>query len=85
METVRMRERRQLTLPADVVDQVQLKTNDALQVAVVNGVIQLTPVHSSLNKKVSLRPLLGIAKGVYQSNEQAPISQYVEELRKEWE
>jgi hypothetical protein len=29
--------------------------------------------------------LLGLAKGVYQTEEKAPISQYVEELRNEWE
>ncbi|NBS76954.1 MAG: AbrB/MazE/SpoVT family DNA-binding domain-containing protein [Betaproteobacteria bacterium] len=85
METVKMRERRQLTLPAGVVEQVQIKTNDALQVTVVNGVIQLTPLQPGAGKKVSLRPFLGVAKGVYQKNEEASLSQYVEELRNEWE
>jgi bifunctional DNA-binding transcriptional regulator/antitoxin component of YhaV-PrlF toxin-antitoxin module len=85
METVKMRERRQLTLPAGVVEQVQIKTNDALQVTVVNGVIQLTPLHPGTSKKISLRPLLGLAKGVYQTEEKEPLSQYVEELRNEWE
>ncbi len=85
METVRMRERRQLTLPAEVVEQVQIKTNDALQVSVVNGVIQLTPIHSAMVRKVSLRPLLGVAKGVYQTAEQVKLGQYIENLRNEWE
>jgi bifunctional DNA-binding transcriptional regulator/antitoxin component of YhaV-PrlF toxin-antitoxin module len=85
MESIKMRERRQLTLPAGVVEQVQIKTNDALQVTVVNGVIQLTPLHPGASKKISLRPLLGLAKGVYQTEEKAPLSQYVEELRNEWE
>lgn len=85
METIRMRERRQLTLPAEVVEQVQIKTNDALQVTVVNGVIQLTPMHSATVKKVSLRPFLGVAKGVYQTDEQGSLSQYIENLRNEWE
>jgi bifunctional DNA-binding transcriptional regulator/antitoxin component of YhaV-PrlF toxin-antitoxin module len=84
METVRMRERRQLTLPADVVEQVQIKTNDALQVAVVNGVIQLTPMNMTTNKKISMRSFLGIAKGVYASGDQNNLSQYVEDLRNEW-
>ena len=84
METVKMRERRQLTLPAGVVEQVQIKTNDALQVTVVNGVIHLTPLHPGASKKISLRPFLGIAKGVYQT-EKLPISKYVEDLRNEWE
>lgn len=85
METVRMRERRQLTLPAEVVEQVHIKTNDALQVSVVNGVIQLTPINSAMVRKVSLRPLLGVAKGVYQTGEQAKLGQYIEHLRNEWE
>lgn len=84
METVRMRERRQLTLPADVVEQVQIKTNDALQVAVVNGVIQLTPMNMPTNKKISMRSFLGIAKGVYDSGDQSSMSQYVDDLRNEW-
>jgi bifunctional DNA-binding transcriptional regulator/antitoxin component of YhaV-PrlF toxin-antitoxin module len=84
METVRMRERRQLTLPADVVEQVQIKTNDALQVAVVNGDIQLTPLLIASNKKISMRSFLGIAKGVYASGDQSSPSQYVEDLRNEW-
>ena len=84
METVRMRERRQLTLPADVVEQVQLKINDALQVAVVNGVIQLTPMNMPTNKKISMRSFLGIAKGVYDSGDQRSLSQYVDDLRNEW-
>jgi bifunctional DNA-binding transcriptional regulator/antitoxin component of YhaV-PrlF toxin-antitoxin module len=84
METVRMRERRQLTLPADVVDLVQIKTNDELQVAVVNGVIQLTPLHIASNIKISMRSFLGLAKGVYASGDQNSLSQYVEDLRNEW-
>ena len=84
METVRMRERRQLTLPADVVEQVQIKTNDALQVAVVNGSIQLTPINMPTNKKISMRSFLGIAKGVYASEDQSSLSQYVDDLRNEW-
>jgi bifunctional DNA-binding transcriptional regulator/antitoxin component of YhaV-PrlF toxin-antitoxin module len=84
METVRMRERRQLTLPADVVDLVQIKTNDALQVAVVNGVIQLTPINMPTNKKISMRSFLGLAKGVYASGDQNSPSQYLEDLRNEW-
>jgi bifunctional DNA-binding transcriptional regulator/antitoxin component of YhaV-PrlF toxin-antitoxin module len=85
METVRMRERRQLTLPAEVVEQVQIKTNDALQVSVVNGVIQLTPLNSAIHKKVSLRPFLGVMKGIYQTEDQATLGQYIEDLRNEWE
>jgi bifunctional DNA-binding transcriptional regulator/antitoxin component of YhaV-PrlF toxin-antitoxin module len=84
METVRMRERRQLTLPADIVDLVQIKTNDALQVAVVNGVIQLTPMNMPTNKKISMRSFLGLAKGVYASGDQNNLSKYVEDLRNEW-
>ncbi len=84
METVRMRERRQLTLPAEIVDLVQIKTNDALQVAVVNGVIQLTPMNMPTNKKISMRSFLGLAKGVYTSGDQNSPSQYLEDLRNEW-
>jgi bifunctional DNA-binding transcriptional regulator/antitoxin component of YhaV-PrlF toxin-antitoxin module len=84
METVRMRERRQLTLPADIVDLVQIKTNDALQVAVLNGVIQLTPMNMTKNKKISMRSFLGLAKGVYASGDQNNLSKYVEDLRNEW-
>jgi bifunctional DNA-binding transcriptional regulator/antitoxin component of YhaV-PrlF toxin-antitoxin module len=85
MDTVKMRERRQLTLPAEVVEMVQIKTNDALQVTVVNGVIQLTPVNNGVNRKISLRPFLGVSKGVYQTNQQTSLSKCVEDLRKEWE
>ena len=44
MSAVHLRERRQVTLPSDVVSAAGLETNDSLDVSYVNGVIYLVPV-----------------------------------------
>lgn len=83
MSTVSLRDRRQVTLPAEVVEAVGLQTNDALEVSVVNGVIHLVPVAAAARRAPSLRRFLGATAGLYgQSAEQA--DDYVRHQRDTW-
>lgn len=83
MSTISLRDRRQVTLPADVVAAVGLQTHDSLDVSVVNGVIHLVPLAAAARHTPSLRRFLGATAGLYgQSAEQA--DDYVRQQRDSW-
>ena len=83
MSTINLRERRQITLPAEIVAAVGLQTNDALDISVVNGVIQLVPVAGAKKSPPAMRRFLGAAAGLYgRSAEQADA--YVQQQRDSW-
>ncbi len=83
MSTISLRDRRQITLPAEVVAAMGLQTNDALDVSVVNGVIHLVPVAAAARHAPSLRRFLGATAGLYgQDAEQA--DHYVRQQRDSW-
>lgn len=65
--TISLRDRRQITLPADIVAAAGLHTHDTLEVRVVNGVIQLIPSAAPPRPSRSLGRFLGAANGVYGS------------------
>jgi AbrB family looped-hinge helix DNA binding protein len=81
--TVSLRDRRQITLPADVVTAMGLVTNDTLEVRVVNGGILLVPTHGVPAPQRSMSRFVGAARGVYgQTAEEADA--LVRELRDSW-
>ena len=83
MSIINLRDRRQITLPADVVEAVGLQTNDTLEVSAVNGVIHLVPVSAVARRPPSMRNFLGATAGLYgQSAEQA--DEYVRQQRDSW-
>lgn len=60
-----LRDRRQITLPADVVAAVGLALNDTLQVSVSRGAIVLTPTRATPNPPASMARFLGAAQAVF--------------------
>ncbi len=83
MSTISLRDRRQITLPAEVVAAMGLQTNDALDVSVVNGVIHRVPIAAAARHAPSLCRLLGATAGLYgQDAEQA--DDYVRQQRDSW-
>jgi bifunctional DNA-binding transcriptional regulator/antitoxin component of YhaV-PrlF toxin-antitoxin module len=83
MSTISLRDRRQITLPAEVVSAAGLQTNDTLEVSVVNGVIQLVPVAGAKKSPPAMRRFLGAAAGLYgRSAEEADA--YVQQQRDSW-
>ncbi|WP_041675096.1 AbrB/MazE/SpoVT family DNA-binding domain-containing protein [Ramlibacter tataouinensis] len=82
MTTARLRERRQITLPSEVVEAARLEVDDALDVRFVNGVIELVPLRAG--KGVSdMSRFLGAARGHYGKDSRA-MDKYVQDLRDGW-
>mgnify|MGYP001211653638 CR=1 FL=1 len=81
--TISLRDRRQITLPADIVAAAGLQTHDTLEVRVVNGVIQLTPSAAMQAPARSMSRFLGAAHGVYGSTVE-DVDAGVRELRDSW-
>jgi bifunctional DNA-binding transcriptional regulator/antitoxin component of YhaV-PrlF toxin-antitoxin module len=81
--TVNLRDRRQITLPADIVAAAGLKTDDQLQVSWRNGAIVLVPTRAGQAAVPSMRRFLGVAKGVYGSSS-ADVDQRLREERAQW-
>lgn len=63
--TVSLRDRRQITLPAETVAAVGLELNDALEVSVVNRTILLTPTRTDQASQRSMSRFLGVAKQAF--------------------
>lgn len=63
--TVCLRDRRQITLPAEIVSAAGLNTNDTLEVRLVNGNIVLAPTHAARPAPRSKSRFLGAAQGLY--------------------
>jgi bifunctional DNA-binding transcriptional regulator/antitoxin component of YhaV-PrlF toxin-antitoxin module len=83
MPEVRVREKRQITLPASVSRAANLDTNDILNVTYRNGVISLV-VKKTEKKRGSLMALMGSAKGLY-GNTAAETDAYLINERASWE
>ncbi len=63
--TISLRDRRQITLPADIVSAAGLQTNDTLDISLVNGAIVLVPSHAAKTAPRAMSRFLGAAQGVY--------------------
>lgn len=83
MSTVSLRERRQITLPPDIVAAAGLATNDTLEISFSNGVIQLVPTHSANSNGRSMSRFLNAAHGIYGDNA-AEVDAYVRDQRNSW-
>ena len=82
MTAVHLRERRQITLPSDVVLAAGLATDDSLEVIYVNGVIQLVPIKNSSRRAVISR-FVGAAGTSYGEDTES-MNQYVRDQRDSW-
>lgn len=83
MSTVSLRERRQITLPPDIVAAAGLETNDTLEISLINGVIQLVPTHKARAKGRTMSRFLGAAGAVYGATA-GDVDAYVREQRDSW-
>jgi len=85
MFLISLRDRRQVTLPAEVVAVAGLQTSDVLEVSVVNGVIHLVPAAAAAaaRRQPGMRRFLGVTAGLYgHTAEQA--DDYVQQQRDGW-
>ncbi len=83
MHTVSLRDRRQITLPQEIVTAAGLETNDTLAISVVNGVIQLVPVNKARANGKTMARFLGAAGALYGSTA-TEVDTYVREQRNNW-
>ncbi len=82
MGSVHLRDRRQITLPTDIVTAAGLQTDDVLQVSYVNGVIQLVPSRAQ-RQRADIRRFLGACGTVYGQDAEA-MNQYLRDERDSW-
>ena len=83
MGTVSLRERRQITLPPDIVAAAGLQTNDTLEISLINGVIQLVPTHQARARARPMSRFLGAAGTVYGASAD-DVDAYVRSQRDSW-
>jgi bifunctional DNA-binding transcriptional regulator/antitoxin component of YhaV-PrlF toxin-antitoxin module len=81
--TVSLRDRRQITLPAEIVSAAGLSTNDTLEVRLVNGNIVLAPTHAARSAPRSMSRFLGAARGLYGATAEEADAQ-LRQQRDEW-
>ena len=82
MQSIRMRARRQLTLPSEVVAAAGLQIDDDLDVSYVNGIIQLTPAKSRRGG-AGMSRFLGAAGASYGADTEA-MNEYLRQQRESW-
>lgn len=83
MSQVRVRQKHQITLPANIVQDAHIIPNDTLDVAYVNGVITLTPKKRQKQRN-SVMAFAGIAKGVWGETPEAVEATLLSQ-RESWE
>ena len=83
MTQIRIRERNQITLPANIAVAANLSPNDTLEVSFANGVITLIPVNPH-NKRRSITDYVGSAKGLWGTTG-AGIDTQLRDERDSWE
>jgi bifunctional DNA-binding transcriptional regulator/antitoxin component of YhaV-PrlF toxin-antitoxin module len=81
MLEIRMRPKHQITLPANIVRQAKLATDDRLEVTYTNGVIVLTPHPAAAPAQAfNVMSYAGIGEGMWgQSADE--VNQYISDLR----
>ncbi len=77
---VNLRDRRQITLPADIVKAAGLSIHDQLEVRWQNGAIVMVPAPAVQRPPRSMDRYQGAAKGLYGANELAA-NAYIRDLR----
>lgn len=83
MAEIRLRPKHQLTLPASVVRQANIKLDDKLAVSYVNGSIILTPSAAGKNQ-ADIMTFAGIAPGLWGSTAKE-IDQALDNMKTGWE
>ena len=83
MTQIRIRQRNQITLPANIAVAASLSPNDTLEVSFDNGVITLIPVNPH-NKRRSITDYVGSAKGLWGTTG-AGIDTQLRDERDSWE
>jgi antitoxin component of MazEF toxin-antitoxin module len=80
---VNLRDRRQITLPAEIVAAAGLSTDDQLEVRWQNGAIVMVPTRAAQQPARSMAKYQGAAKGLYGATE-AEANSYVRDQRDAW-
>ena len=70
--TVHLRDRRQITLPADIVAAAGLRTDDPLQISWSHGAIVMVPSLAPRQAPRAMSRFLGEAKGLYGTSPAVP-------------
>ena len=83
MPEIRMRPKHQVTLPASLVRQANIKLDDRLAVSYVNGSIILTPCAASTNQ-TDIMAFAGIANGLW-GNTAQEIDRNLNDMKSGWE
>lgn len=83
MPEIRMRPKHQVTLPASLVRQANIKLDDKLAVSYVNGSIILTPTTKAKNQ-TDIMAFAGIASSLWGSTA-GEIDQTLANLKSGWE
>ena len=83
MPEIRMRPKYQVTLPASLVRQANIKLNDKLVVTYVNGSIILTPSAAHRNQ-ADIMAFAGIASGLW-GNTPQEIDRTLSNMKTGWE
>ena len=83
MPEIRMRPKHQVTLPASLVRQANIKLDDKLAVSYVNGSIILTPSAAGKNQ-TDVMAFAGIASGVW-GHTAKEIDQTLDSMKSGWE
>ena len=83
MPVIRMRPKHQVTLPASMVRQANIKLDDKLAVTYVNGSIILTPSTAGANQ-TDIMAFAGIANGLW-GNTAKQIDQTLDTMKSDWE
>jgi antitoxin component of MazEF toxin-antitoxin module len=83
MPEVRLRPKGQITIPASILEQAHLSNDVVLDVALINGVITLTP-QTKPNQREDIMAYAGIFKGAWGATT-TKADETISDLRDEWE
>lgn len=86
MPEVKLREKGQITIPSEILQEWGLKnhvhTNDAVEAVLVNGVVMLIP-KKRRNSKRDILSFAGVGKGLWGDTPEA-IEQSLQGIRESW-
>ena len=83
MPVVKVRPKGQITIPVDILNNWNLHSEDKVNIALINGIVILTPVNR-LKKKISIMSYAGIASGTW-GNDTDEIDLFIRNERESWE
>ena len=83
MPVVKIRPKGQITIPSEILQAWHIHSNDKINVNLVNGVVMLTPVNRTENKK-SISSYAGIARGLWGDSAEE-IDSFIRNERESWE